>query len=667
MSSSCLETLFAKTKDAIRVFGLLYIWPIFLVCGIFSPPIVAEDLLQSEPISVIPRVEYEKRQGAEQRLEVLGDDLFGDGIDPSTGSIQFTHTDVSLPGNFPLEVAVRRKLSQGVYFRRNEILEFGDWQIDVPRITVVTPTSSRFPAWEGERCTGHYGTLFPLYVDSWSSSPNHNTLTGAGGYARDPEFQNDEYSNGLVLEAPKGGQILQIRGDTAPQMPSGTSHATPSGWRFECGVTANDGGQGFIGISPNGDEYTFNHYYNVRAGYLGSNVAVDALARTRHILAATSVKDVNGNTVSYNYDSLSRLTSISASDGRRIDLQYSGESRLIESVTTNPNNADEARTWSYTYNSSTRDDGLVGLISSNNRPYKIIANGRVTRSKTLTVVTLPDGRKWKLDLIGMDAEPGLDDECPQVVQNLSVTHPSGASARFRLSQKRRRVAEKHMEQLNQVNCPNEDFLNSPLDPWVEVEKYTRVFSVDYKSVDIPGVGTFSWFYKFEDAGISERANVTTITDPFGHSRKSYYYWTEEPLGGELKKVEYYSDGNSDPIRTEEYDYILDRSGFAILRDWSSAISVNNRVLQVDKRITQNNQTLTKSTTYNIDKSSNLYSFGQPLTVTQSASDGSPAREISTTYEHKKDIWRVGLPDTVSLGSTTVHDFDYDAKGTIRTL
>ncbi|GFD82393.1 hypothetical protein KUL118_52550 [Tenacibaculum sp. KUL118] len=42
-----------------------------------------------------PIVEWEKKQNAEQRLEVFGNDFLGDSIDPHTGTLAFNHTDVS--------------------------------------------------------------------------------------------------------------------------------------------------------------------------------------------------------------------------------------------------------------------------------------------------------------------------------------------------------------------------------------------------------------------------------------------------------------------------------------------------------------------------------------------------------------------------------------------
>ena len=74
----------------------------------------------------IPIDEWEKRQNIDDRLTAFGDDLLGDAIDPHTGSLVFTQTDVSLPGNSNLQVAVTRRRSQGFLYHENEHSEFGD-------------------------------------------------------------------------------------------------------------------------------------------------------------------------------------------------------------------------------------------------------------------------------------------------------------------------------------------------------------------------------------------------------------------------------------------------------------------------------------------------------------------------------------------------------------
>ena len=75
-----------------------------------------------------------KRVDSEARLASYGPDLMGDGIDPVTGALQFSHTDIDLSGNSDLTVRLSRKRSLG--WRHDYLLdeEFGDWELDVPKI-----------------------------------------------------------------------------------------------------------------------------------------------------------------------------------------------------------------------------------------------------------------------------------------------------------------------------------------------------------------------------------------------------------------------------------------------------------------------------------------------------------------------------------------------------
>lgn len=68
------------------------------------------------------------RQGVDQRLQSDRVDLLGEAIDPNTGSVVFSHTDVSIPGNFDLEVYLRRTRSTG---RRCVIRPLGTTVIEI--------------------------------------------------------------------------------------------------------------------------------------------------------------------------------------------------------------------------------------------------------------------------------------------------------------------------------------------------------------------------------------------------------------------------------------------------------------------------------------------------------------------------------------------------------
>ncbi len=105
-----------------------------------------------------PIVDWQKRLTAQERLTSFGDDLMGDQIDRNMGSLVFSHTDVSLPGNNGLEVSVSRRLTQGYKYDEGVNVEFGDWELVVPKITAIAMTSI---GWAGQRCSGDWDENFP--------------------------------------------------------------------------------------------------------------------------------------------------------------------------------------------------------------------------------------------------------------------------------------------------------------------------------------------------------------------------------------------------------------------------------------------------------------------------------------------------------------------------
>ena len=274
-----------------------------------------------------PIIEWEKRQNVDERLRAYGTDLLGDGIDPHTGAISFQHTDVELPGNSHLEVAVRRKIFQGEFYHMSEAVEFGDWQLDVPKIHTLHGDDG----FTGNRCSNDFATVFPPEI---GFTPTN--------------LLKHEYSEGLILEAPGGQSIQLLEGSPhfpfGAQWPSAASHVSTEGWWFEC-ISASDGGEGFKAHAPNGDVYILNKVI-VREGNPLGGWASSLRFRKRTIIAATRVTDVSGNYVDYTYDGLGRLTRIQANDGRRIDIHYNGANEYISSVTAN------GRTWSYSYSPS---------------------------------------------------------------------------------------------------------------------------------------------------------------------------------------------------------------------------------------------------------------------------------------------------------------------------
>ncbi|MEL6688617.1 MAG: hypothetical protein AAFP97_13505, partial [Pseudomonadota bacterium] len=586
-----------------------------------------------DPAPADALVEWERRQNAEERLTPLGIDLMGDQIDPHTGSISFTHTDISLPGNFDIPVSLTRKLSQGFLYADSVDAEFGDWSYDVPRIIV---TSAEQKPFDGNRCSESFGAQFNLF--------NDNTRFWAG----------DQYTNGVKLHVPgSGSQEILEKSANDPMWPTGATHVTTKNWYFTCG-TASDGGEGFIGYSPNGDIYNFDRVITMDKNGLGDGANV--LPRKTYILAATLITDVNGNTVSYQYDTLDRLQSISASDGRLIDLAYAGNSSLVSTVSAN------GRTWAYQYRDTEYE--LPEWRPSGYSP----APGPGLSHKILDKVTLPDGRTWEFDLDNMLAEPGPARACGLSVTPLEIKHPSGALGIFALQDTRHRSFTQPLAGAA-TECP----LAEPTPGggfgtvWQQYNT-TNVISVTRKEIRSPLAPIAVWDYTYESDESSavpaaeDRVNWTKVSGPDEH-RTYYHYWNSEPNGGRLKREEIRETENGSILRAINYSYLIEESvGESYFGTASNPGDVKNPVRTVFVEIEQDGDTYSTTTAFETNQNIASYSYGFPTTVTEASSTLTRQRVRTSTYEHNKTAWIIGLLKSVTRNGKRFDDFDYDALG-----
>lgn len=306
----------------------------------------------------------------------LTTELMGDRIDPASGAISWTQTDVSLPGNFALEVAVKRELLDAGSWPR-ATRELSNWSLAIPHIRsrYVTNVDGSFlhtqgslpPAWtRGEACSA-----------SLNSNPDFYKYIDGAGF----ELKREDYWQGDTISIPGVGseRILQ----------DGTTKKTVSQWKIDC-VDVN-GEDAFQVTLPDGTAYTFAELKVIdsfkktylaseaipcsqQCSYpaLGANTPDLRLAMSvvNVFMQVTEVRDRFGNWVKYDYDSDGNLIRIHASDGREITLQYGGSGeRRLSSVSANN------RTWTYSYQSAN--------ISSQSDMY------------LLSSVTLPDNRQWQ--------------------------------------------------------------------------------------------------------------------------------------------------------------------------------------------------------------------------------------------------------------------------------
>ena len=330
---------------------------------------------------------------APDAVATLGPDLFGDRINLFNGSFNFEQTDLELPGNSALSVALVRQHTPG----RKAVIRgaMGDWDLNTPRIEGTFATTEGWVPFGGNpsnRCSAFEA---PPAVTRGTSPPT--------------DFQPFEYGQGVNLVLPgQGGQEILVRTAGNSLAPTGNGSyplVTRSNWQIGCLPTLLNGtGQGFFALSPEGVRYTFNWMASrVHSSLVKGNAL---LGRSDFYLMASLVTDRFGNWVRYTYDVTNpkNLLRIESNDGRVITLTYSGG--RVASV------FDGTRTWQYSYSSQ----------------------------GSLQTIQLPDSSQWQFNLSGLIFQNtqilGETLDCDSLADGPSgtfegtMTHPSGATGTF---------------------------------------------------------------------------------------------------------------------------------------------------------------------------------------------------------------------------------------------
>lgn len=445
----------------------------FVLCACAAPGFAQEGKLPWQEYS---RLVEEGRQIAP--LDV--DSMFGDNVDLYSGALSFSTTDVSIPGNNALPVAVTRKLDIHDRYRYGTSgrgRAFADWDIDIPNISGVFATT-----WHDNRC-------------SQAVPPVVHTRVIA-----------DEYWAGNHADLPGGGEMLRNSNRPMPSTGGPYLWITEGGTYFSCLATINNGsGQGFLAIDTSGNKYWLDHmaqygepnYISVVKGASPERVVV---SRRKNVLYATRVEDRFGNWVTYTYSNTAtqpvRLTAISSSDNRSLTLQYNA-SGYVASV------SDGTRTWTYQYT-----------------------------GHNLTGVLLPDGSSWGMNLSGLSNAVMQRSNDPNDMRSCfspddilsgdvsgSITHPAGATATFVVGPRELGrsnvpgICRNYQSIGSGGNDTRDDFPVFPVN-WVSLV-------LKSKQIQGPGVPAASWSYglgsswswRYPPGQTEPICNTSTCADP----------------------------------------------------------------------------------------------------------------------------------------------------------
>lgn len=299
-----------------------------IASAIFATPLFA--------VEAIP--DYYAEAGLHPQRDYL-DQHPDEHVDPFTGALQFQHVDLVIPGNGGLDIKIQRAY-----------------------VNAQTNLGPRTPT--GLGWTMHFGRVIKT-KDSFVCSRT---------------FIESVLDN-PVLELPDGSR--QILYDAKTVNSGGPLFLTTARWKADC---SGDGSH-LIVTSPEGIEYTMNHY-----GRLGSGTS------SEHSWYATRIEDRNGNTINISYRNTSfgytLLNSLNTSDGRSVSFGYTNESSnavRLSQISAN------GYTWNYYYQSVSGVAGDYDQLAQVYRPdgsswiYDYNSYGGFAGSASLRQITYPMG------------------------------------------------------------------------------------------------------------------------------------------------------------------------------------------------------------------------------------------------------------------------------------
>ncbi|QQP98574.1 RHS repeat protein [Lysobacter enzymogenes] len=391
-----------------------------------------------------------------QSVGALGSRLFGDETDPYTGSTNFWVTDVSLPGNSALSVALVRRF-KGIDDGVGEYMKWSNFE--APYLAGIFPDGSA-----SRDLNGWNSWVRGSYEKRCQNVTPPPEVKQSDG--KEDTFMADEYFHGIRLNLPGGETQLMLSAfSDAPKPGDGQTYrwATNGDWRFSCLAQLKNAyaGDGFLGRDPAGNKYYFDWMVaGADAGQIRKrafNGGDTGLSRREYRLYATRIEDRFGNWVDYGYQG-KNLSSIVASDGRSLALTYDASAARLVSVT------DGRRTWSYEYPTNG-----VKLI-------------------------YPDGSVWSSSLAGQISRVGMNgcQGTGPVVRftgaaTLTLQHPSGAVGQFSFANLRRGVSYVKWWPL-------------PGSVWCDQEpKVFDGIALQQKTIHGPGVAAMNWTFAYGPA------------------------------------------------------------------------------------------------------------------------------------------------------------------------
>jgi RHS repeat-associated protein len=481
-----------------------------------------------------PYESYEKRIRAAEMVEPLTSEMFGERLNLYNGAVEFAVTDVDLQGNSSLPVQLGRRFkvqvrhhaqttSRGHSSDAQPLGGFGDWDLEVPHI---------------------HGTFDAQY--GWTGG-------GPGGSARcskpavpkiDAAFDPRDVWSGTNLHIPGQGALeLLVLGPEHPRPSDGREYTmgTRELHRVRC-LPSIPGypGEGFVVVDANGVSYRFDVAIERDGGALEKRVGEHGTATVsrKHIyLMASRVEDRFGNFVDYVYEN-GRLTAIQSSDGRVINLGYTGDRiSRIEA---------DGREWRYEYGT-----GLQAVVLPDQTRWSFQHEGALSASHVPQDGTGSDRRC-------LGSLPTHGDYA------ISVTHPGGATGRFEF-----RYMEHARSGTPESACVMEYRDHEGNEYWtLRIPDYFYTYSLVAKTITGPALETHRWTYGWHQPETRraafegpfcqgcDPAKSAIVVQPDGVVVEHRFGALWNHNEGRLLGV-YTRDAGGTLLRTEVHEYVTD--------------------------------------------------------------------------------------------------------------
>ncbi|MDE2154877.1 MAG: hypothetical protein KGJ32_03135 [Xanthomonadaceae bacterium] len=603
-----------------------------IVLVLVSAPVWADNTLEDE---------YQQLIKVNQDIQPLGANPFGENISLYDGSLSFEQTDIRLAGDGPLlQLSRSLKVTGTSGYPLNAEGAFADWELDIPRIETVTANQQNVTGWQ-------VPAVNPLArCSAFQAPPVVRRQQGASDWLPDTWW----YGYQLIVPGQGSQEMLprSVQNTLSPSV-SGTTFpiVTKQNWMFSCGVlTDDDGGEGFTALAPDGTTYTFNHivYRPMEAirrpigsgplspahASIGPLVAIDDfLARRDALMLVTKVRDRFGNTLTYTYSG-ANLTSITASDGRQLTLQYvAGTAQVAAATLRSATGA--TRTWTYQY---------VNTVNGVADP-------------SLSKVVLPDGSAWSYNLGVFEHAQVLTSggDCTTLATldggsaTGTITHPSGLQGTFTVQ------ATVHGRSYVPRQCYRNAVTGTTtfaVTPFVYYQ-----LAATGKTFSGAGLPTRTWTYTYsppneswlQDCGGGCVSTVwTDVLDPAGHDVRYTFSNRYDVTEGQLLRTDYYTGGNTSTIlRSETNAYAAPTTGAWPATYVASLQDRTNQAQTTELSPLNQRTTIQEGDTYTWQ----AQAFNAFAQVTQAKRfntiAGQSAITEQTTYLNDLPHWVLGLP------------------------